>query len=426
MKGIEVNNKVLVLMKDLDNVKGVQPERLLAHERVAVLHAAPPEAKAIDVDSFLEQVRQLGEEIKAQLVAMDEEIDLTLTALLSGDTVFFLSLPGAAKSTLARLLARGVGGKFFRRNLTPDTSQNDLFGPLDPAKVQQGVWGRKLSGVATASISNIDEVFKGSGPVQQMLLDAFEEHTLAEPDAIHHLPMLLGLTASNELTNDRIENAFWDRLIIRKVVSYPTREEDWEALLTSTHGTVPIQTQLDPEEIMLVQGLVELKAGEITAEVRKRMVRIKMQLEAKGVPVSPRHFIAWSRVSAARSLLLGEADVTSKSIAVGEHLLWVSKDDIPTVRDVVRSLSDPQRGILRAVEADLENIQANIKSSPTLSDFVHWQKTIAKHETALKKVVDPEHHTARDEMYERTREVSSLLVTRSAEVMEESAAQQPA
>ena len=158
MKGIEVNNKVLVLMKDLDNVSGAQPERLLAHERVGVLHAAHPGVKAMDVDSFLEQVRQLGEEIKAQLVAMDEEIDLILTALLSGDTVFFLSLPGAAKSTLARLLAKGVGGKFFRRNLTPDTSQNDLFGPLDPAKVQQGVWGRKLSGVATASISNIDEV----------------------------------------------------------------------------------------------------------------------------------------------------------------------------------------------------------------------------------------------------------------------------
>jgi len=325
MKVIEHNGKTLVLMPDLSGANGAPPERLLAHERVAMLHATPPGATPLDVDVFLEQVRQLGQEIKSQLVAMDEEVDLTLTALLSGDTVFFLSLPGAAKSTLARLLAKGVGGKFFRRNLTPDTSQNALFGPLDPAKVQQGVWARKLSGAATASICNIDEVFKGSGPVQQMLLDAFEEHVLAEPDAIHNLPMLLGLTASNELTNDRIENAFWDRLIIRKVVNYPTREEDWEALLTSSHGTVPIQTQLDPEEIMLVQGLVELKAGEIPTEVRKRMVRIKMQLEAKGVLVSPRHFIAWSRVSAARALLLGEAGVSPRAIAVGEHLLWVSK-----------------------------------------------------------------------------------------------------
>jgi hypothetical protein len=158
MKAIEHNGKTLVLMPDISGANGAPPERLLAHERVAMLHITPPGATPMDVDAFLEQVRQLGQEIKSQLVAMDEEIDLTLTALLSGDTVFFLSLPGAAKSTLARLLAKGVGGKFFRRNLTPDTSQNDLFGPLDPAKVQHGIWARKLSGVATASICNIDEV----------------------------------------------------------------------------------------------------------------------------------------------------------------------------------------------------------------------------------------------------------------------------
>ncbi len=157
MKTIDIDGKSLVLIEHLDGA-GPQPERLLAHERVALLSAPPPGAAAIDVDALLEQVRQLGKEIKAQLVAMEEEVDLVLTALLSGDTVFFLSLPGAAKTTLARLVARGVGGKFFRRNLTPDTSHNDLFGPLDPTKVQQGIWGRRLAGVATATVANIDEV----------------------------------------------------------------------------------------------------------------------------------------------------------------------------------------------------------------------------------------------------------------------------
>jgi MoxR-like ATPase len=418
MKTIQTNGKSLVL---LQNVNGVVPERLLAHERVALLPSAPAGGVPIDLDAFLQQVRQLGQEIKAQLVAMDEEVDLILTALLSGDTVFFLSLPGAAKSTLARLLARGVGGKFYRRNLTPDTSQNDLFGPLDPAKVQQGVWGRKLSGVATAAIANIDEVFKGSGPVQQMLLDAFEEHVLAEPDAIHRLPLLLGISASNELVNAQIENAFWDRLVIRKVVEYPRGEDAWESLLTSTHGSVPIQTRLDPEEVMLTQGLVDLLAADIPAEVRKRMVKIKVQLEGRGVLVSPRHFIAWGRVATARALLLGEKQVTSRAIGVGEHLLWVSQDEIPVVRDVVRNLSDPQRGILRAVEADLEDILANVQRTPQLSELVHWQKTISKHEAALKKVTEPEHQEAKEMMHERIREASSLLVARSAELMEEAA-----
>ena len=421
MKTIEMNGRNLALVEDIAGVNSVVAERLLAHERVALLPVAPPGATPIDVDAFVEQVRCLGKEIKAQLVAMDEEVDLVLTALLSGDTVFFLSLPGAAKTTLARLLAKGVGGNFFRRNLTPDTSQNDLFGPLDPTKVQQGVWGRKLSGVATAAIANVDEVFKGSGPVQQMLLDAFEEHFLAEPDAIHRLPLLLGITASNELVNDRIENAFWDRLIIRKVVEYPRGEGAWESLLTSAHGTVPIQARLDPQEVMLVQGLVEYRAGDIPPDVRKRMVKIKIQLETRQVVVSPRRFLAWARVATARALLQGEKQVSSRAIGVGEHLLWVSKDDIPAVRDVVRSLSDPQRGILRAVEADLESILANVQTSTQLADLVHWQKSISKHEAALKKVTDPEHQQAKELMHDRIRETSSLLVARSAELMEAAA-----
>lgn len=158
MKTIEWQGKHLALLRDLQSSNSAQPDRLLAHERVALFSTAPPGGTPVDVAAFVAQVRQLGIEIKAQLVAMDDEVDLVLTALLSGDTVFFLSLPGAAKTTLARLVARGVGGKFFRRNLTPDTSHNDLFGPLDPTKVQQGIWGRRLAGVATATLANIDEV----------------------------------------------------------------------------------------------------------------------------------------------------------------------------------------------------------------------------------------------------------------------------
>jgi hypothetical protein len=173
---------------------------------------------------------------------------------------------------------------------------------------------------------------------------------------------------------------------------------------------------------MLVQGLVELRAGQIPVEVRRRMVRIKSQIVSKGIPISPRRFIAWSRVATARSLLLGEQQVTAKAIAVGEHMLWVSEDDIATVRDIVRSLSDPQRGILRAAEADIENIVASL-NGPTaeLSDLVQWQKSMSKLEAALKKVTDPQHRAAKEALNQRIRDASAMLVSRSAEVMEQKA-----
>jgi hypothetical protein len=61
-----------------------------------------------------------------------------------------------------------------------------------------------------------------------MLLEAYEEHALSEPDAVHRLPLLLGIAASNELANATPQNAAWDRIQLRKEVSYPNRPGAWD------------------------------------------------------------------------------------------------------------------------------------------------------------------------------------------------------
>jgi len=419
MKTIEYEGRHIVLMRDAESMNGSQPERVLARGRAGLYRDTPKNATQVDVPTFIQNINALGDEIKCQLVAMDEEVDLVLTALIAGETVFFLSLPGAAKTTLARLIAQGIDGNFFRKNLTADTSRNDIFGPLDPEKIKQGQWGRKLAGLATATVANVDEVFRASGPVLDMLLEALEEHTLAEPDTIHELPLVLGISASNELVNANIHNAFWDRLIIRKEVNYPTRAEDWEALLSSPRGTVPIKTRIDPTEIMLVQGLVELRAGDLPAEIVKRMTRIKLQLDKRGIPVSPRRFLAWARVATASSMLLGQTQQGSKSLMVGQHILWISQEDIPEVRDVVGRLSDPERGVLLAAAADLEHILANLENEDTtLEHLVQWQAKIQKHQKLIEaKVTDPELFKEKEKLTKQFQDAGASMIARSSELM---------
>jgi len=419
MKTIEYEGRYVVLMKDAESMNGSQPERFLARGRAGLYRDSPKNATPVDVPTLIQNINALGDEIKCQLVAMDEEVDLVLTALIAGETVFFLSLPGAAKTTLARLIAQGIDGNFFRKNLTADTSRNDIFGPLDPEKIKQGQWGRKLAGLATATIANVDEVFRASGPVLDMLLEALEEHTLAEPDTIHELPLVLGISASNELVNATIHNAFWDRLIIRKEVSYPTRAEDWEVLLSSPHGTVPIKTRIDPTEIMLVQGLVELMAGDLPAEIVKRMTRIKLQLDKRGIPVSPRRFLAWARVATASSILLGQTPMGSKSLIVGQHILWISQEDIPEVRDIVGRLSDPERGVLLAAAADLEHILANLDNEDTtLEHLVQWQAKIQKHQKLIEaKVTDLDLFNEKEKLTKQFQDAGASMIARSSELM---------
>ena len=419
MKTIEYEGRHIVLMRDAESINGSQPERFLARGRAGLYRDTPKNATQVDVPTLIQDINALGDEIKCQLVAMDEEVDLVLTALIAGETVFFLSLPGAAKTTLARLIAQGIDGNFFRKNLTADTSRNDIFGPLDPEKIKQGQWGRKLAGLATATVANVDEVFRASGPVLDMLLEALEEHTLAEPDTIHELPLVLGISASNELVNATIHNAFWDRLIIRKEVSYPTRAEDWEVLLSSPHGTVPIKTRIDPTEIMLVQGLVELMAGDLPAEIVKRMTRIKLQLDKRGIPVSPRRFLAWARVATASSILLGQTPMGSKSLLVGQHILWISQEDIPEVRDIVGRLSDPERGVLLAAAADLEHILANLDNEDTtLEHLVQWQAKIQKHQKLIEaKVTAPDLFNEKEKLTKQFQDAGASMIARSSELM---------
>jgi len=424
MKTIAVDSKNLVLTKDASSLNNGRPERYLARGRVGLFANAPNGAEVVDVKKVVSDVAGLGDEIKAQLVAMDEAIDMVLIALIAGETIFLLSKPGAAKSTLGRLVAEGVGGKYFRSNLNPKTSMNDLFGSIDPKQItEKGEWRRKLAGLGTASVAMTDEVFKASEHVQDMLLEAFEEHTYSDGYEIHNLPLILGIAASNELVNDNIENAFWDRLIIRLKLEYPVREDDWFAILRSTHGMVPITTQLDPEEIMLVQGYVEYRAEQADDEPLIRMVEIKKSLMNRGIETSPRRLQAWARVAMAKALMCGNDVLTFNSLDVGEHILWMGQDDIEDAKDIVCTLSNPERGILREAEADLELVNAKMNDPSTdLVTITRWQANLNKHLVKVNKdVKDPDLSLLKTDVIEGINKACEQLIPLSAQLMEREA-----
>ena len=398
--------------------QGPRPQMLLARERVALFDDPPKGSEALDLDEFLGRVRSLEAEISDQLVAMDEEIELALIGLLAGENVFFLSLPGAAKTTLSRLLAQGIDGRLFRINLNPDVSRNDLFGALDPSALREGRWARRPSGLATASVAITDEFFKASGAVLNMLLEAYEEHTLSEPDRVHQLPLLLGIAASNELVNPAPQNAAWDRILLRKEVAYPPRPADWEQLLGSAGGRRPIQTRLAPEEILLVQADVELRSMSLPHDVRSRMVRVRSKLDKDGIPVSPRRFRGWARAATAQSLLRGEAAITAKSLLVGQHILWISPEEIDSVRNVVAQISDPERQILLAAAADVEDILGHVGAEQNMQALVIWQTKLKKHLQLLEaRISDPELAPQKTNLVERIQEAQARLVERGVEVM---------
>lgn len=418
MKALGIDDGMF--LAPMARANGREPAALLARERIGLFGSQPNGSEAMNLEDFLAGIRALGNEIKAQLISMDEEIDLVLVALLTGENVFFLSLPGAAKTTLARMVARGIDGRFFRINLNPDVSRNDLFGPLDPNALREGRWSRRLSGLATATVANLDELFKASGAVLNMLLETYEEHTLTEPDGVHHLPLLLGIAASNELVNAVPQNAVWDRILLRKEVGYPSREQHWEGLLDCMGGRRPIETRLDPEEILLAQALVEYKALSLPGDVKTRMVKVRMQLSRAGMSVSPRRFTGWARAAVAHSLLRGEGKVSPKSLLIGQHILWIGLEERDEVRNIVAQISDPERQILLAAAADVEDILSRIDREENLQALVGWRTKLTKHDKLVQaKVIDPDLQQEKHDLLLRLQSAQSRLVERAGEVMEQ-------
>ncbi|MFW5846194.1 MAG: AAA family ATPase, partial [Planctomycetota bacterium] len=55
-------------------------------------------------------------------------VELVLIALLAGGHVLLEDIPGVGKTTLARALAQGVGGRFQRIQGTPDMMPSDITG----------------------------------------------------------------------------------------------------------------------------------------------------------------------------------------------------------------------------------------------------------------------------------------------------------
>src|SRR5882762_6225683 len=165
-------------------------------------------------------VARLGEEVvnilKRRFVGRDEVIDLIALAVVAGEHLFLYGPPGTAKSMLIRQFASAVQGRYFEYLLTRFSEPNEVFGPIDLARLREGTVATVTSGMLPeAEFVFLDELFNSNSAILNNLLTVLNERTYRRGAEVHRLPLVSLFAASNQLPEDEALRALFDRFLLR-------------------------------------------------------------------------------------------------------------------------------------------------------------------------------------------------------------------
>jgi len=133
-----------------------------------------------------EFVNRLIENIKSVIVAKQEVLELALVAVLCEGHILIEDVPGIGKTTLAKTLARSLGGSFHRIQCTPDLLPSDITGIH--------FFNQKTSefefrpGPVIANIVLVDEINRATPRTQSSLLESMQEKQVTVDGVTMPLP----------------------------------------------------------------------------------------------------------------------------------------------------------------------------------------------------------------------------------------------
>ncbi len=204
-------------------------------------------------------VQAIGERllrnVQQVIVGKDQEIRLTLLALLCEGHLLIEDVPGVGKTMLARAIARSVGCSFRRIQFTPDMLPSDVTGvSIFNQKTMEFEFRH---GPIMAQIVLTDEINRATPKTQSALLEAMEERQVTVDGETYPMarPFMV-LATQNPIEYEGtfpLPEAQVDRFLMRIHLGYPGKPQEIDML--SRHiDHHPIQ---DLEQVIALEELVE-------------------------------------------------------------------------------------------------------------------------------------------------------------------------
>ncbi len=199
----------------------------------------------------------LAVEVSKVIVGQKEVIDFILNAILCNGHILLEGVPGIAKTTMIKAMAKALGLHFNRIQFTPDLLPADLIGTLIYNPKMQEFETKK--GPIFANLILADEINRAPAKVQSALLEAMQEHQVTIGSNTFKLaePFLVFAT-QNPIEQEgtyRLPEAQVDRFMFKLLVHYPSLKEEHEIVKRSL-SLDSISKLLSKEDIERAQELV--------------------------------------------------------------------------------------------------------------------------------------------------------------------------
>ena len=261
--------------------------------------------------SIAETSARLESAVCSVVRGQPEIVRRVLACMIAGGHVLLEDFPGTGKTTLAKAIAKAIGGAVFKRvQFTPDLLPSDILGisVLDP-RTQEF---RFHPGPVFTDILLADEINRASPRTQSALLEAMGERQATIEGLRHDLNGLFFVIATQNTVEFRgtypLPEAQMDRFMMQCALGYVSAGEE-AAILADQMESHPVDS-LEP--VVTREEILELMAAarrvRFSDELRHYVVTLvgatrghpKIQLAA-----SPRASLALMKVSQALAVFEG-------------------------------------------------------------------------------------------------------------------------